>query len=286
MLWFGDGNGVGQTLEHRIDFIARRRAPETEADGPHSHVGRDAHRFQHRRQLYPARVARRSHRRRHPVEPRQYLGADSINEGHVERVRQAVRGMTVEHDAAPELPLQALPKAIAQNTHVIHGGNVAGKLAGLAQGDRQQGALRARASAAFVPGAMDQRFDRDAATHKQRPDPFRCINFVAGDRKESTPSSLTLVAILPTDCAASVWNRTPRSWAIRAQSSIGWMVPTSLLACMMLTRIVRAMIALRRSSGSRRPVPSTGRYVTRAPRRSRKRQGSSIARCSMRVVMM
>src|SRR6516164_11593261 len=92
--------------------------------------------------------------------------------------------MTVEHNAAPELPLQALPKAVAQGTHAIHRGNVAGKLASLAQGDRQQGALRARASAAFVPGAMDQRFERDAATHKQRPDPFWRINFVAGDRKQ------------------------------------------------------------------------------------------------------
>jgi hypothetical protein len=39
----------------------------------------------------------------------------------------------------------------------------------------------------------------------------------------------------------------------------GWMVPTSLLACMMLIRIVRGVIALRRSLGATRPVPSTGR---------------------------
>jgi hypothetical protein len=50
----GDDKDVGQTLERRIDFIARGRAPKAEADSPHSHVGRDAHRFEDRRQLYPA----------------------------------------------------------------------------------------------------------------------------------------------------------------------------------------------------------------------------------------
>ena len=42
---------------------------------------------------------------------------------------------------------------------------------------------------------------------------------------------------------------------MRAHSSIGWIVPTSLFACMMLTRIVRGVIARRRSSGSTRPEP-------------------------------
>ena len=78
----------------------------------------------------------------------------------------------------------------------------------------------------------------------------------------------------------------PCSRAMRLHSAIGWIVPTSLLACMMLTRIVRGVIARRRSSGSTRPKRSTGRYVTRAPSRSRNRHGSMIAGCSIRVVMM
>jgi hypothetical protein len=55
---------------------------------------------------------------------------------------------------------------------------------------------------------------------------------------------------------------------------------------MMLTRIVRGVIALLRSSGFMRPVPSTGRNVTRAPRHSRNRHGWRIAGCSTAVVTM
>ena len=74
----------------------------------------------------------------------------------------------------------------------------------------------------------------------------------------STPRASTLVEILPTDCAASVCKRMPRSRVIQLISSIGCMVPTSLLACMMLTRMVRGVIARRTSSGSTRPERSTG----------------------------
>jgi len=48
------------------------------------------------------------------------------------------------------------------------------------------------------------------------------------------------------------------SRAIAPISSIGWMVPTSLLACMTLIRTVCVVIARRTSSGSTRPVRSTG----------------------------
>jgi len=62
----------------------------------------------------------------------------------------------------------------------IHGRKIARKLAGLAESDRQQGTLRARASAAFVAGTMDQRFDRHAAAHEQGADTFWRIHLVAG----------------------------------------------------------------------------------------------------------
>jgi hypothetical protein len=55
---YRDGKDVGQTFECGIDFIARRRAPEAEPDSPHSHVRRDTHRLQNRRQLDAAGVAR------------------------------------------------------------------------------------------------------------------------------------------------------------------------------------------------------------------------------------
>src|SRR5262245_34654969 len=92
--------------------------------------------------------------------------------------------MAVENHGAAEWPPQPLPKARAQSAHAIHGRKVAGKLASLAEGDRQQGALRARASAAFVSGAMDQRLDRQPAAHEQRADAFWRVNLVAGDRQK------------------------------------------------------------------------------------------------------
>jgi hypothetical protein len=58
---------------------------------------------------------------------------------------------------------------------------------------------------------------------------------------------------------------------------IGWIVPTSLFACITLIRIVSAVMARRSSSGSISPVPSTGSNVTSAPRHSRNRQGAIIA---------
>ena len=62
------------------------------------------------------------------------------------------------------------------------------------------------------------------------------------------------------------------------------MVPISLLASMMDTRIVLSVIALRSASGSTTPIASTGRYVTWAsPCFSSRRQGSSTARCSVTV---
>ena len=153
------GKYVGQTFDHCVDFIARRCAPEAEADGAHAHLGRDAHRFQNRRQLDAAGVTRRSRRGRDTIEPRQYLGADPADEGNIERVRQAMRRMSVEDHAITELLLQLLPEVVAQGAHPIHGRKVARKLAGLAEPDRKQRALGAGAPATLVPGAVDQRFD-------------------------------------------------------------------------------------------------------------------------------
>ena len=52
------------------------------------------------------------------------------------------------------------------------------------------------------------------------------------------------------------------------------------------TSIVLGRRARRTSSGLTRPKPSTRRYVTVAPSRSRKRQGFITAGCSTRVVTM
>src|SRR2546429_1161154 len=192
-----DGKDVGQTFERGVDFIAHRRAPEAEPDSPHSHVGRDSHRLQNGRQLDAAGVTRGSRGGRHPTQPCQDLGADAADEGYVQRVRQPVRGMTVEEDAVAELLLQALPEAVAQSAHATHRRKIPRKLAGRAEGDRQQGTLRARASAAFVAGTMDQRFDRRAAAHKQRADAFWRVNLVAGDRHKIDAEPVDISCDLP-----------------------------------------------------------------------------------------
>jgi hypothetical protein len=68
-------------------------------------------------------------------------------------------------------------------------------------------------------------------------------------------------------------------------AAMGWMVPTSLLACMTLMAMVSGRMARRTSSGSTMPYPSTGRYVTATPRRSRACAVLSTAWCSMLDVM-
>ena len=78
-------------------------------------------------------------------------------------------------------------------------------------------------------------------------------------------SLITFTGTLPTACVASVWNSTPRSFAILPISAIGCITPISLLAYMMLIRIVLSVIAACSCSRSTRPLVCTGRYVTRTP---------------------
>ena len=56
----------------------------------------------------------------------------------------------------------------------------------------------------------------------------------------STPDSAKDTGSTPAACTASVWNGMPCSWATAASSAIGWTVPTSLLAHMMLTSATAA----------------------------------------------
>ncbi len=102
----------------------------------------------------------------------------------------------------------------------------------------------------------------------------------------STPSSPTSTGIFPTPWTASVWKIMPFSWAIWANSLIGWITPVSLLASIMLTRKVFSVISFRRSSGSIRPYSSTGRYVTINPWVSSHLQVFVTEGCSIEVVMI
>ncbi len=95
------------------------------------------------------------------------------------------------------------------------------------------------------------------------PTPFGPYILCALIEAMSTLSSLTLNGTFPTACTASVWNSTPFSFAIAPISAIGWITPISLLAVMIVMRIVLSVIAAFSSSRSIRPSFRTGRYVTR-----------------------
>ena len=196
---------VFQTGDHGVDFVARRCTPEAEADGAHAHFGRDAHRLQHRRQLDAAGVTCRSRRGRDAIEPRQYLGADPADEGNIERVRQAMRGMAVEDDAIAESLLQLLPKMVAQSRAPAPSAQ-----------DRAQARrpCRARPQAAHSPcpragrprvrhRESAVRATRHGARTKRRPPSAHrpCGRQSTEDRRRVRSTS---VGILPTDWAASV----------------------------------------------------------------------------------
>src|SRR6266487_4592249 len=147
-------------------------------------LGRDTHGFEDWRQLDASRVTRRSGRGRDTIELPQYLGADPTDEGNIQRVWQAMRGMSIEGHAISELLLQRLPESIAQVAHAVHGREIARKLAGLAEADRKQRTLGASAPSTLVSGPVDQRFDRHATAHVQGADALGGIEFVAGDRQQ------------------------------------------------------------------------------------------------------
>ena len=90
---------------------------------------------------------------------------------------------------------------------------------------------------------------------------------------------------MPAVCTTSLWKSTPASRVILPISAMGWMVPTSLLPCMIDTRTVSGRMALRTSSGSTRPPPSTGTLVNSQPRFSRYSMVSRTAWCSTAEVM-
>ena len=71
--------------------------------------------------------------------------------------------------------------------------------------------------------------------------------------------AFTSIGTLPIAWTASVWKYTLCFRAIAPSSAIGSIVPISLFAYMMVTRIVLSVIAFSSSAGSTRPYWSTGR---------------------------
>ncbi len=81
----------------------------------------------------------------------------------------------------------------------------------------------------------------------------------------STLAFCTSTGILPTACTASVWKRTLYLRAMAPISSMGKMLPVSLLAHMTEIRMVWSVMAASSSCRSSMPSRSTGRKVTSKP---------------------
>src|ERR1043166_3445596 len=129
-------------------------------------------------------MACRSGRDGNAREARQYFAADLADERNVERVRQAVRGMSIEDDAISKRHPQLLPQAVAQSAHALHRCEITRYFARLAEPDRQKRTFRSRAPAAFVSGAVNQRFDRHATTHKESAGSLGGVDLVTGDSQQ------------------------------------------------------------------------------------------------------
>src|SRR5215204_2863035 len=93
-------------------------------------------------------------------------------------------GMTVERNAVAEAVLKRAPEAVANLAHALHGGEIAGELAGSSQSDRKQCAFRSRAAPGLVTRSVYQRLKRHAPAHEQGTHAFWPIELVARDRQK------------------------------------------------------------------------------------------------------
>jgi len=100
----------------------------------------------------------------------QDFGTDFVRERDVERVRQPLIGMPVEHDPVAEGRPEPLPEPVAQGAYLLHRREIAREIARRAEADGEQRAFRARTPAAFVPCPVDQRLERRAAANVESTD--------------------------------------------------------------------------------------------------------------------
>ncbi len=100
----------------------------------------------------------------------------------------------------------------------------------------------------------------------------------------SAPSAVTSTGILPSACTPSTCSGTAASRAMRPISTIGWMVPSSLFACITEISTVSGRSAARTSSGFTTPADPTFTRVTATPSRSNCAHALSTAGCSMALV--
>jgi hypothetical protein len=99
-------------------------------------------------------------------------------------------------------------------------------------------------------------------------------------------SASTLVGILPAHWVASVWKMMPRSLQSAPISRTSLIVPSSLLAHMIVTKMVSSRRAFLTISAVTTPSAGGSMKVTSKPSFCNRLHGSSTALCSMRQLTM
>src|SRR5437870_5342197 len=101
----------------------------------------------------------------------------------MEGVRQPLFGMTVEHDPVTKTLLDLLPEEIAELSYLalITWQVSLRDLAGLPQAHGEDDVFGTSTTARFMPSTVDQRFQRAAGAHVQRPNALGGIELMTSD---------------------------------------------------------------------------------------------------------
>ena len=129
------------------------------------------------------------------------------------------------------------------------------KLVGRGQPDRAGDVLRPGAAMPLLAAALLLGQDVRAVADVQGADALRSLELVSADREQVDAERLDVEVDLRRrlDRVDVRRGRRDAPGRARAISAIGWIVPTSLFASMIETRIVRSVIAASSWSGSTRP---------------------------------
>ena len=143
---------------------------------------------------------------------------------------------------------------------------------------------RPAAAPPLLSPAVEARPDPGARAHHQRAAPLGATELVAADRHQGGRGGVRATSSHGTAWTASVCRTAPGAPAatIRATSSSGWTVPTSLFTAMTDTRPTSGRQASARAARSTRPSGPLGTSRSSAPvRAARDRQARSTAWCSI-----
>ena len=148
--------------------------------------------------------------------------------------------MAVEHDTVSKALREFLPEEIAELSYLTLVTRQVGlrPLAGLPQAHGEDDVFCASTMPRFMPGTVDERFQRAASTHIERPNTLGGIHFMTGNGEKINAKFIHQRG----NFADGLRRIRVQQHAMRpgdtADSAMGWSVPTSLLACIMLINSV------------------------------------------------